>query len=334
MGEVGGDEEHVVDAVQGAQHRRPAGVVQQPGEVAVEGIERQGRRHRRAEARLAIGVAPDLDRGLRRERVAARIEDRSQHDAGDRPAQPGGADDRDRAGQVDLALVVFLGAIDAGGAADHLGAEHDVARDPARHVDRRVGLVAKRLHELRHDVRRARQQGGAQGVGGDHRVESLEQRLDHAGERGVGAGRGRRRDAGQPAEEPDLALVMPFGRRDRRALDGGGRRLRRARRCRRAVGRRDGRGRCRGGLRRRRSRRRWTRSPGQEARPETPQRHRAPPCARSAPREYSRKTLCELLAFGASQPIACSAAIQSGAVATKASVDRTIAVLTSPGKVW
>jgi hypothetical protein len=87
MGQVGAAEEQVVEAVDGAQGGGPARVVQQAGEVAVERIERLLAGERGAEARLAVGVAPDLDRGLGRERVAAGIEDRPQHDAGDRPAQ-------------------------------------------------------------------------------------------------------------------------------------------------------------------------------------------------------------------------------------------------------
>ena len=149
---------HVVEAVDRAQQRGPAGVVEQAGEVAVERIEDARPGEDGAQARLAVGVLPDLRRRTGREGVALGVEDRPEDDVGDRPAQALGADHRHRAGEVDLAFVVA--ALErARRAADDLGGEHGVLRDPAGDVDRRIALVAQRLHQLR-DRRAARAAAG------------------------------------------------------------------------------------------------------------------------------------------------------------------------------
>ena len=58
------------------------------------------------------------------------------------------------------------------------------------------------------------------------------------------------------------------------------------------------------------------------------------PGAETAIPRVSPKALSPPMFLRGDQPTACRTAIQSGAVATKARVETTIAVLTSPGRVW
>ena len=279
--------------------------------------------------------------------------------------RPCGADHRHRAGEVDLLFVVA--ALErAGRAANDLGGEDDVLRDPAGDVDRRVALVAQRLHQLRDHVRRARQQAGAQRVGGDHLVEPLHQVLDdevrqagraaiarHADDpaeeldplrigaaAGTSSGRARRRrNADEPAEEADVALVVAL-RRDRstRAVRASaGARPASAPRGARSAARSAGASSARAPSRQRRG---AFGSVDAAGRGTALASERIPPAAQrhgSSPEFATGRSIAKGAAAANSarraQPIACSTASQSGAVTTKASVETTIAVLVSAGSV-
>ena len=97
------------------------------------------RRSRRPGAPCGRRLSTSESRARAEKRIALGIEDRSQDDVGDGAAQALGADHRHGAGEVDLGFVVA--ALErAGRAADDLGGEDDVFRDPAGDIDRRVAL--------------------------------------------------------------------------------------------------------------------------------------------------------------------------------------------------
>jgi hypothetical protein len=76
-------------------------------------------------------------------------------------------------------------------------------------VDRRIVLVAQNLHQLRHDVRRSRQQGRTQRFRGDDPVQLLEhERYDRGG---CGSGAQRRGGIQQPAEKSDTTFFRILG---------------------------------------------------------------------------------------------------------------------------
>ena len=72
MGQVGGADRDLGQAVDRLQGRSPSRVVQQSSEIAVERIEAGGLRGEGGtQARLAVGVIPDLGRGPRSGRRTA-----------------------------------------------------------------------------------------------------------------------------------------------------------------------------------------------------------------------------------------------------------------------
>ena len=162
----------------------------------------------------------------RAESVSPRgVEDRPQDDVGDRPAQALRADHRRPRGRGRSRLSSSLRWKTLVALRTTSAVRTTSLRDPAGDVDRRVALVAQRLHQLRNDVRRARQQAGAQRVRGDHLVEPLEQvagctRLA-AGRRAAASG-----DADEPAEEADVALGGGSSTRRRRSTATAARRRR------------------------------------------------------------------------------------------------------------
>ena len=202
----------------------PAGVVQQAGEVAVERIEPIRWRQRARRTGAPCGRRPSRSGSRRAPRsVSPRgIEDRPQHDVGDRPAQALGADHRRPRAARSISLVVVVALERAGRAAHDLGGEDDVAarsgwrRRPTSSPRRAASSSAAGSTCGARGSRPARSVSG-----GDHLVEPLHQRARStdgpAAPRTCAATGGH---ADDPAEELDPLRIGEWQRRAARGRRG------------------------------------------------------------------------------------------------------------------